>query len=184
MKRPWKTTGVRLFFSYSGPAALPLNRDRIGGPMVNFCPHNLREGFHALYALTRFSPRRTGPGMMERSIDAVFALWKPDQGWNAARLRDLGLNYQECQGFVTGEGRMLGRWSNTSVATGSRPALELALILKEKAIGEFSWPTAVTSPNDSSPATSHSVTCMMSSLAQLADLLGDDALLARVESVL
>ena len=34
--------------SYGGPVALPLNREVIGGPVVNFCPHNLREGFHAL----------------------------------------------------------------------------------------------------------------------------------------
>ena len=36
------------FFSYGGPAALPLNRTEIGGPLDNFTPHNVREGFHAL----------------------------------------------------------------------------------------------------------------------------------------
>jgi len=40
--------------SYSGAAPLPLNRPRIGATPANFCPHNLREGFHALYALARF----------------------------------------------------------------------------------------------------------------------------------
>ena len=43
------------FFSYSGPVALPLNRQTISDNIpVNFCPHNLREGFHALYALARY----------------------------------------------------------------------------------------------------------------------------------
>ena len=42
------------FYSYSGPIAMPLNRAELGGPLyktVNFIPHNIREGFHALYAV-------------------------------------------------------------------------------------------------------------------------------------
>jgi len=39
------------FFSYGGALPLPLNRQQVDGPLVNFCPHNLREGFHALSAL-------------------------------------------------------------------------------------------------------------------------------------
>ena len=42
------------YFSYGGPLPLPLNRQRIDGPLVSFNDHNLREGFHALYALARF----------------------------------------------------------------------------------------------------------------------------------
>ncbi|GAH76010.1 unnamed protein product, partial [marine sediment metagenome] len=42
------------FFSYSGTVPLPLNRSSINGPLENFVPHNVREGFHALYALARF----------------------------------------------------------------------------------------------------------------------------------
>ena len=42
------------FLSFSGPVPLSLNRREIGGPLVNFCPHNLREGMHALYALTKY----------------------------------------------------------------------------------------------------------------------------------
>lgn len=41
------------FFSYSGTVPLPLNRSSINGHLENFLPHNVREGFHALYALTR-----------------------------------------------------------------------------------------------------------------------------------
>ena len=168
--------------SYSGPVALPLNRERIGGPPVNFCPHNLREGFHGLYALTRFRGDAQARELTERSIDAVMELWKPDHGWNIERLRALGLNYQECHGFVHGEGRMLGPLVKYFRATGYGPALELALVLKEKAIGEFFMADGCYDPGRFITRHSHSITCMMSSLAQLADLLGDQSLLARVQA--
>ena len=53
------------FFSYGGPLPLPLNRERIDGPLVNFRPHNVREGFHALYcagALSRLGASTRGCG--------------------------------------------------------------------------------------------------------------------------
>ncbi len=57
--------------SYGGPAALPLNRQTVGGPPINFCPHNLREGFHALYALARYRSDKVALGLAERSIPLV-----------------------------------------------------------------------------------------------------------------
>ena len=48
------------FLSYSGDLPLPLNRERIDGPLVHFYPHNVREGFHALYALARFRNNAQG----------------------------------------------------------------------------------------------------------------------------
>ena len=42
------------FFSYSGPVPLPMNRDRVDGPIENFNDHNVREGMHALYALVKY----------------------------------------------------------------------------------------------------------------------------------
>ena len=170
------------FLSYGGPAPLPLNRDIIGGSPVNFCPHNLREGFHALYALTKYRNDGKARELAERSIAAVFDLWSPDRGWDLPRLRDLGLNYQECQGFIHGEARMLGALVKYYRATGSEPALELALILKKKAIGKFYLADGDYDPERFCTRHSHSVTCVMSSLAQLADLLGDASLLARVKS--
>jgi hypothetical protein len=170
------------FFSYSGPVALPLNRQTIGGPLVNFCAHNLREGFHGLYALTRFRNDAQARELTERSIDAVMELWKPDHGWNVERLRELGLNYQKSQGFVAGEGRMLGPLVKYFCATGCGPALKLALVLKEKAIGEVFMADGRYDPERFITRHSHSITCMMSSLAQLADLLGDGSLLARVKA--
>ena len=170
------------FLSYSGPVTLPLNRETIGGRPINFSPHNLREGFHALYALARYRKDDEACRLAERSIAAIFDLWNPDRGWDVQRLGALGLNYQECKGFVHGEARMLGPLVKYYRATHYGPALELALILKEKAItefftaeGDYDWDRFMTRH-------SHSITCVMSSLAQLADLLEDAALMMRVKA--
>ena len=170
------------FLSYSGPAALPLNRPTTGGPPVNFCPHNLREGFHALYALARYRDDEEARGLAERSIAAVFDLWCPDRGWDAPRLGALGLQYQECQGFLHGEARMLGPLVKYYRATGYGPALKLALILKEKATSEFFRPDGRFERERFGTDHIHSITCALSSLAQLADLLGDGSLAIRVKA--
>ena len=70
------------FFSYSGDLPLPLNRDRIGGPLRHFYPHNVREGFHALYALARFRNSAPAVELAERSITAIQELWHPHKGWD------------------------------------------------------------------------------------------------------
>ena len=168
--------------SYSGPVALPLNRQETGGLPVNFCPHNLREGFHALYALTRFRNDTRARELAERSIAAVTEHWRPDAGRNVGRLRGLGLEYQACQGFLHGEARMLGPLVKLHRATGHGPALQLALILKEKATGEFFLADGRYDAERFTTRHSHSITCVMSSLAQLADLLGDGTLMTRVRA--
>ena len=48
------------FLSYSGPIPLPLNRETIDGKPRLFHPHNIREGFHALYALVKFRKSERG----------------------------------------------------------------------------------------------------------------------------
>src|SRR3954452_20342721 len=55
------------FFAYSGPVALPLNRDHVGGRLVNFAPHNIREGFHALYALVAYRGSERARDLAEAS---------------------------------------------------------------------------------------------------------------------
>jgi hypothetical protein len=77
---------------------------------------------------------------------------------------------------------MLGPLVKYFRATGYGPALELALILKEKAITEFYLADGRYDPERFVTRHTHSITCMMSSLAQLADLLGDDSLLTRVKA--
>lgn len=166
--------------SYSGAVALPLNRQSVGGPLVNFCPHNLREGFHALYALAKYRNDAQSRDLAERSIAAVNGLWRPDSGWDVEQIRKQGLNYMECQGFIHGEGRMLGPLVKYYRATGYSPALELALRLKEKAIADFYLEDGDYTSERFITRHSHSVTCVMSSLAQLADLLHDAVLMERV----
>ena len=169
------------YLSYSGPLALPLNRKEVGGPLVDFCPHDLREGFHALCALTRFRGDARARQLMEQSIATVFELWSPDRGWHVERFEELGLNYQGW-GFIHGVARMVGSLVKCYRATGYGPALELALILKEKAIDEFYLADGQYDPERFVTRHGHSITCVLSSLAQLADLLGDASLLMRVKA--
>lgn len=170
------------FLSYSGSAVLPLNRQSIEGPLVNFSPHNLREGFHALYALVKFRNDDKARELAEKSIATIFDLWSTDQGWDETGLERLGLNYLKTQGFIHGEARMLGSLVKYYRATNYTPALKLALILKEKAINEFFIGDGSYDEKRFLTKHSHSITCVMSSLAQLADLLNDSDLLMRVKA--
>ena len=170
------------FFSFSGPLPLPLNRQRVGGPLVNFTATNLREGLHALYALVRFRDDSEARELAERYIATVMKLWQPDEGWDLDRLRNAGLDPVECQGSLHGEARMLGPLVKFYGATGWSPALQLALLLKEKLINEFYLEDGHYDPQRFITRHSHSITSVMSSLAQLADLLADGSLLMRLRS--
>jgi hypothetical protein len=167
------------FFSYSGPVALPLNRDRIGGPLHHFLPHNVREGFHALYALARFRGSERALELAEASINAIFELWDPARGWDIARLQgQMGLKLTDST-FIPGLARAIGPLVKLHRWTGCKRALELALVLKEKAVAEFYLDDGHYD-RERFGTHSHSVTCVMSSLAQLADLTHDPGLMARV----
>ncbi len=53
-----KKHAAAAYYSFSGPIPLPLNRlkenDKLIGEPVFFVQHNIREGLHALYALSCF----------------------------------------------------------------------------------------------------------------------------------
>ena len=167
-------------FSYSGAVPLPLNREHIGGKPVRFLPHNIREGMHALYALVKYRNSGQARELAERSIAATFQYWKPDRGWDRPALEKLGLTVIEWGSpFMTGVARAIGPLVKYYRATGYGPALELALVLKEKAVSEFFTPEG-SYDADRFGTHVHSTTCTMSSLAQLADLLNDRALMDRV----
>ena len=170
------------FFSYSGPLPLPLNRDRIGGELVNFIPHNIREGFHALYALVKYRNSRQARELAEASIAAIFEYWDPIKRWDKERIdRMLGRSAGEWDGtFISGLARALGPLVKYYRATGYGPALELALVLKEKAVSEFYCEDGAYDA-EKFGTHAHSVTCVLSSLAQLADLTGDSSLMKRVK---
>ena len=170
------------FFSFNGPLRLPLNRQVIEGPLVNFSPHNLREGLHALYALVKYRDDTQARELVEAYIAAIFDLWNPERGWDVERIRALGLNFQSCQGPLNGETRMIGPLVKYYRATGYAPALELALMLKENSLQRFFLPDGIYDHARFITDHTHSITSSLSSLAQLGDLLNDAALLQRVKA--
>ena len=168
------------FLSYSGPLPLPLNRDGIGGRLVNFRPHHIREGFHALYALSRFRDSDRARRLAEASIAAIFANWDPTRGWDCENLeREMGLNVLSESTFIVGLARAIGPLVKYYRASGYAPALELAVALKEQAISFFFREDGSYDRERFGPHT-HSTTCVMSSLAQLADLMQDSVLMGRI----
>ncbi len=171
------------FFSYSGPVAFPLNREAIGGKLVNFAPHNLREGFHALYALTAYRGSSRAHELAEASIAAIFDLWDPDRGWNRQRLEGaLGLRIIDFDSpFIGGIARAIGPLVKYHRVTGSAAALHLATALKDKALGEF-FPASGECDLARLGTHTHSITCVLSSLAQLADATRDAALMESVKA--
>jgi hypothetical protein len=171
------------FFSYSGPIAVPLNRDRIGGSLNRFLPHNIREGFHALYALVRFRKSARARELAEKSIADINRYWNPERGWDRAALEGrLGLKVIEWPApFITGLARAIGPLVKYYRATGYAPALELAITLKERALLNTFGPGGGWELGAYGTHT-HSTTCTMSSLAQLADVTSDAVLMARVKS--
>ena len=170
------------FFSYSGPLPLPLNRVEIGGRLVNFRPHHLREGFHALYALAKFRDSAQARELAEESIAAIFSCWDAACGWDCKRLgEELGLNVLSESSFIVGIARAIGPLVKLYRTTGYGPALELAVVLKGKAISSFFAVDGAYDRDRFGPHT-HSTTCVMSSLAQLADLTMDSALMNRVRA--
>ena len=168
------------FFSYGGPLTLPLNRSRIGGPLELFTTHNVREGFHALYPLVKYRGSERARELAERSIRELAELFRPDTGWDLDRLQGCGLTVRE-DTFITGIARAIGPLVKYYRATGHGPALELAVTLADKTTGEFFLESGAYD-RERFGAHTHSTTCVMSSLAQLADLLDDARLLARVRA--
>lgn len=169
------------FLSYSGPVALPLNRAAQRGEPVNFAPHNLREGFHALYALAKYRDSAQARSIADASIAAIFEYWTPEGGWNFDRLEDEFDLKCRRDDFIRGIARAIGPLVKYYRATGHGPALELATVLKDCAIEQFFGQDGRYDGERFGHHT-HSTTCVMSSLAQLADLTSDSALMDRVKT--
>ena len=169
------------FFSYSGLTPLPLNRANINGPLVNFHTHNIREGFHALYALAAYRNSQQALDLAAASIATILSHWDAKKGWNSTYfVDDLGLEFNEPT-FITGVARTIGPLVKLYRATGLATALELAVLLAEKTTAEFFTPSGAYD-RESFGTHTHSVTCVMSSLAQLADLQQNGPLLERVRA--
>ena len=193
------------FFSYSLPGfPLPLNRTEVGGPLNIFTPHNVREGFHALYPLVQYRGRSPegakARALAEESIAFIQQHWSPgaaptdvrvgsgggagseahgnDAGWDAEYFAAGGVSLGEST-FIVGLARTIGPLVKYYRATAYAPALDLAVVLKNKCLAEF-----FTAEGGYDRATfgthTHSTTCVMSGLALLAELTGDAPLMARV----
>jgi hypothetical protein len=173
------------FYSYGGPVALPLNRDAIGGKLVNFAPVNVAHGFHALYALTAFKQSDRAHALAESSITAVSSLWDSRKGWDRARIEGtLGLKYRDVQPdapFVAGLAMAIGPLAKYYRATGSRAALELAKQLKDKVLAECFPPNG---EYDAALVGAHvqNVVYVMASLAWLATVTHDAPVMSRVKA--
>lgn len=169
------------FMSYSGDIALPLNRIKVDERPTNFIPHNIREGFHALYPLVRYRQSETARRIAEASIEAIFTHWDAGTGWDIEKLEDiLGVTVHQST-FIAGLARTIGPLVKYYKATGYGPALELAIVLKEKVTGEF-FQEDGRYDQDLFGTHTHSTTCVMSSLAQLADLTSDAPLINRIRA--
>ena len=169
------------FLAYESTLPLPVNRNEIGGPPVNFAPHNVREGFHALYALVKYRDSQRARQLAEAGIDAIFKYWDAADGWDVESLQsDHEVVMETASTFLNDLGRSIGPLVKYYRATGYGPALDLAALLKEKAVDEF-FPSDG-DYQDAHGVHCHSTTSVMSSLAQLADLTDDSGLLERVKA--
>jgi len=165
------------YFSYSGPIALPLNRAEQGGPPARFMRHNIREGFHALTALVKYRHDEKARELAEACIDVILKLWNKDPGFTPPDLIEADWNFGK---WIIGcEARAIGPLVKYYRATGYGPALELAIVMKEKAVSESFLADGSYDRHRFGQHT-HSVTCTMSSLAQLADLTCDLSLMEHV----
>jgi hypothetical protein len=170
------------FLSQSGAVPLTLNRAQQDGPPINFCPHNLREGIHALYALVTYREDTKASAHAASMIGAIRDYWTPTTSWDIERLEALGLVHMPCEGELNGVLRGLGPLVKYYRATGYGPALELALVMKNFLVEEIFFEDGSFDRERFGTNHIHSITCVTSSLAQLADLLGDGALMSRVKA--
>ena len=168
--------------TYGGPVPLPARQRQRDGSLVDlFDPHNTREGFHGLYALARYRQSSRALKTADACIQAVFEFWTLERGWDEAQLNQRGVELGFANTYIRGAARAIGPLVKLYRATGLEQALELAIVLKEKAIAEFfteegAFDGALFGHHV------HSTTSTLSGLALLADLTADSHLLDRVKA--
>ena len=102
-------------------------------------------------------------------------------GWKQDKIEHQGLEFAKCLSFVNGLGRALGPLVKYYKTTGSSEALRLAIQIKDKLISNF-YPSDGSFDEKTLGFHSHSVTCCLSSLAQMADLTNDGNIMEHVKS--
>ena len=170
------------FFSFSGSIALPKQRIDYAGDPVKFNDHNVREGFHALYPLVKYRHSSRAHDLAEASIAAVLTYFAHGGRWDVERMQREHNIQVDCERtLIEGVARCIGPLVKYHKVTRSGPSLELAVALKGKVIAEvFLEDGSYDIGRFGSHV--HSTTCVMSSLAQLADLTQDGELFARVKA--
>ncbi len=170
------------FYSYGGPVPFPLDRnDGEHETPVVFNPHHVREGFHALNALVEYRGSERAEEIAAASIAAVYDYWSPDAEWDYDRLEKAGAVVQRSRSYISGVARTIGPLVKYFRTTGYAPALDLAIVLKEKCLDGY-YTEDGSYDRDLFGTHAHSITCTMSSLAQLADLTQDSSLMGIVKS--
>ena len=169
------------YYSFSGSLPVPLNRERIDGPLVYYRTHNLREGMHALYALVKYRQDERAHDLAEKCIASIFELWSADTGWDVSACKQRYDLEPDERTLISGLARVIGPLVKYYNATQSPSALDLAILLKERLLRDTfvedgHYDRVVHGTH------THSTTCVMSSLAQLAELTDDVALLHRVKA--
>lgn len=178
------------FYSFSGPIPVPLNRLQAEGSSVRlptgtpvrFLDHNLREGMFAMYALARFCDDKEADSMAQKLIQWVNTHYLPNFSWDEAMnsaAADKDNTLAILSPYIAGVARMIGPLVMYWKYCGYMPALSLARTLADKAVQHFSE-TGEMDFQRMGTEHVHSITCVMSSLAQLADATGDMELLARI----
>jgi hypothetical protein len=180
-----------LFFSFSGQLALPLNRQKEKGRLVNFEPANLCENLSGLAALVKYRKSEKAQEIFEKCIDAIHDFWNPDHGWNEQLMKEKhGVTCHSFFGrfdapshvpFITSTGRALSALSVYYEVTHSAKALKLLTLLKDIAITEYFTSSGDYDPIRMGTHTS-GITWILLCLARTASMMNDKGLMDRVKS--
>lgn len=171
------------YYSFSGLIPLPLNRDEDAqrnpiGELKQFSGHNIREGMHAMYALSRFRKDKKADQVMHRAIAYIQENFIPNLAWDSEKLKTMGVEHG-FYAFLHDAPRSIGPLVKYYRSSGYEPALQLAVQLAEAALKYFPESGAF-DPDQLKCPHVHSITSVLSSLAQLGETLNDHALLDRV----
>ncbi|MCQ6559447.1 hypothetical protein [Paenibacillus mendelii] len=147
--------------------------------------HNLREATHALYALIKYRNDEQALDIAKRFIHTVSAYFNFSNGeWEEARFHeDTGgsttFTCGQLRTFPISFGRFIGPLVKLYKACGLEDALVLAIRLKD-----YAFEHVINEQGDYDVRIfgehTHSTTAMISSLAQLGEVLGDRSILDRV----
>ena len=145
--------------------------------------HNLRETCHALYALVKYRDDGKALELAKKQIETVNRFFDYQTGvWNEEAFKGLTGGETNCGlPFPLHFGRYIGPLVKLYKACGMEEALIQAIRLKD-----FAFENVLNEEGDYDVETfgrhTHSTTSMISSLAQLGEVLGDHTILARVKS--